>query len=91
MKKKIFIIIMVLSLLLTGCNKDTNLEFEKGLINLYKNLEFKKALINLGDKTIEVKISQLKYLYNKESIQIIDENGNVYLTSYNNVILINEK
>jgi len=48
---------------------------------------FHKAVINLNGKCFEVDVKSWKD-YNDRAIQIIDNNGNVYYTSLNNVLLI---
>lgn len=60
----------------------------KQLIDL-KNT-YDKCIIYIGSEKIELAVKSWKD-YDGEQIQIIDEDGNVYLVSMNNAILIKEK
>lgn len=65
---------------LTGCNQQ--------IIDL--NYTFDKAICNIGNETKEIKIDKWND-YDGEQLQIIDKEGNVYLVSSYNCILIKEK
>lgn len=84
MRKKIASIIFatgVIAFALTGCNKDifdTNYKYDKAIINLSE------------DEVIEVDVKQWKD-YDGEQIQIIAQDGTIYLTSSFNCTLIREK
>lgn len=79
--KKIFILVLLM-IALTGCgNKDlfdTNYTYDKAIINLQNG------------QTIEVKVKQWRDYDDGEQIQIIAEDGTVYLTSSYNCTLIKE-
>lgn len=53
------------------------------------NYTFKKAIIYMNDEKIELKVKSWTD-YEGEQIQIVTEDGKVYLTSTFNIILINE-
>lgn len=85
MKKKILVAILAVTTVLglTGCgNKDifdTNYTFDRAII----------ALPN--GESIEVEIKQWKDYEDGDQLQIIAEDGTVYLTSTLNCTLINDK
>ena len=54
------------------------------------NYKFNKALISFNDEIIEIDVRSWKD-YDGEQIQIIGEDGNIYLVSSFNTILINQK
>lgn len=64
---------------LTGCNQQ--------IIDL--NYTFDKAICNIGNETKEIKIDKWND-YDGEQLQIIDDEGNVYLVSSYNCTLIKE-
>ena len=53
------------------------------------NYTFKKAIIYMNDEKIELNVKSWTD-YEGEQIQIVTEDGKVYLTSTFNTILINE-
>lgn len=65
---------------LTGCNYQ--------VIDL--NYSYDKAICNIGSVTKEIKINKWND-YEGEQLQIIDEEGNVYLASSYTCILVKEK
>lgn len=71
-------ICMLLSL--TGCNQQ--------IIDL--NYTFDKAICNIGNETKIIKIDKWND-YDGEQLQIIDDEGNVYLVSSYNCTLIKEE
>lgn len=77
-------------LLLTGCTNTntTSIAYNKGLIDT--NYHFTKCITWVGDKTMEIEIDKWND-YEGEQIQIKGKDGNVYLVSSMNSILINEK
>lgn len=81
---KISILVIMLvggMLLLTGCeNKDM----------WDTNYTYTKAITYIGNEKIEIKIKQWRD-YDGEQIQIIAEDGTIYLVSSFNTILIKEK
>lgn len=81
---KISILVIMLvggMLLLTGCgNKDI----------WDTNYTYTKAITYIGNEKIEIKIKQWRD-YDGEQIQIIAEDGTIYLVSSFNTILIKEK
>ena len=87
MKKVIgIILIMVISLfVLTGCTSGYN----KTIIDL--NYHFTKCKTWVGNEVIEIEIESWTDFEDGEQIQIKGKDGNVYLVSANNSILINEK
>lgn len=79
LKLKLIAMIIVIMVLLSGCNRTI----------IDTKWTFNKAIIDFGGEIIEVKIDKWKD-YEGDAVQIIDKDGKVYLTSYVNVILINE-
>lgn len=55
------------------------------------NNYFNKAIINIGDETIEVDVMYWTDYEDGEQIQVIDEDGTVYLTNSFNCTLINDE
>lgn len=53
------------------------------------NYTFKKAIVCIADKKIELKVKSWKD-YDGEQLQIVTEDGKVYLVSTFNTILISE-
>ena len=74
------IAIIFISLCLTGCNKQ--------LIDM--NYSYNKAICNIGNETKEINIKKWND-YEGEQLQIIDDNGNTYLVSSLNCVLLKEK
>lgn len=80
MKKMMAVGLMCVALL-TGCGNQDIID---------TNYTFNKAIITLSpDKTIEVKVKKWSD-YEGEQIQIIAEDGTIYLTSTLNCTLIND-
>lgn len=79
--KKIIIASILSTLLLTSCNQqifDTTYKFDKAFIKIS------------DEQTIEVDVKTWGDYENSDTIQIIDTDGNVYLTHYSNVVLVKE-
>lgn len=82
MKKPIAIVTIILMLIgLTGCNKQ--------IIDL--EYSYDKAVCNIGGETKEIKIKKWTDYTDGEQLQIIDEEGDVYLISSYNCALIKEE
>lgn len=79
MKKKLILIVVILTSLLTGCNKQI----------IDTTWKFNKAIIIIGEEKIEVDVDSWKD-YDDTTVQIKDKNGIKYLTDIKNVILISE-
>ena len=79
LKVKLISMIIIVMLLLSGCNRTI----------IDTKWSFNKAIINLGEEIIEVRVDKWKD-FEGDAVQIVDIDGNVYLTSYVNVVLINE-
>lgn len=80
--KKTILGIMVAALLLftlSGCNRQV----------IDTTYTYDKAITYIGDERIEIEIKKWKD-YDGEQIQIVAEDGTVYLLSMNNTILIEE-
>lgn len=81
MKKIKLLIIPVAALLLCGCgNKDL----------WDTNYTYHKAICEIGGKTKEIEIKQWTDYENGEQLQIIGKDGNTYLVSSVNCVLIKE-
>lgn len=79
MKKKIIIISLILATALTGCG------YNKQLIDL--NYKFDKAYIEgIG----EINIKSWNDYENSDMVQVIANDGTVYLTHSSNVILMSD-
>lgn len=76
--KKI-LIISVMILLLTGCNKQV----------MDLNYSYDKAICKIGEEYKEIKIKKWKD-YEGEQLQIVDKEDNVYLVSSLNCTLVKE-
>ena len=80
MKKLLLMVIFAVAL--AGCNRQI-IDFK------YK---FETAIIRWPDGTVkEVKIKKWRDYRDGDAVQIIDEHDTVYLTHYNNVILIHKE
>lgn len=81
--KKVLIIMMLTAIMLTlaACSKQQD--------SAETRQSFTKAWIHINDSWRLVEITDWIDL-RSNAVQITSENGDVYLTSYNNVILINE-
>lgn len=80
MKKKLILIVVILSSLLTGCGNRQIID---------TTWKFNKAIIIIGEEKIEVDVETWKD-YDDTTVQIKDKNGIKYLTDIKNVILISE-
>lgn len=82
MKKRLLILTIISTLLLSGC----------GNRQVFDNKwTFKKAKIVIGNETIEVNVkSWLDFENGDTSIQIVAEDGTVYLTDKKNVLLLSK-
>lgn len=81
MKKRILAVgLIVAMLVLSGCGNKTLIDTK---------FVYNKAIIDLGDKIITVNVKSWKD-YEGEQIQVIAEDGTVYLTSSFRCILIKE-
>ena len=85
LKRILLIIVMIILLFcLTGCTGG----FNQQIIDL--NYKYTKCITWVGNKVIEIEIDKWND-YEGEQIQIVGKDGNVYLVSSMNSILINEK
>lgn len=50
--------------------------------------EFNYARINLFDEVVEVSVKQWKDYEDSDVVQVVAADGTVYLTSYNNIVLM---
>ena len=81
MKKLIILAALLCTLLLTGCNN--------AIIDV--NFKFDKAIIKISDEeTIEVEVKRWQDYDNSDVVQVTATDGTVYLTHYNNIILVKE-
>lgn len=78
MKNKLFIIVIFILFVCTGCNKQI-FDFD---------YTYDKAICNYGNETFELRIDMWKD-YEGEQLQIKSE-GKTYLLSANNCYLVNE-
>ena len=78
-------------LILTGCTSTTSntIAYNKSLFDT--NYTFTKCRTWIGDEVIEIEIDTWTDYEDGEQLQIKSKDGNVYLVSANNSILINEK
>ena len=60
-------------------------------VGIDTNQTFTTALINLGGEWKTVSVKSWRDFDNGDEVQIITSNGEVYLTHYVNVILVNKK
>lgn len=60
-------------------------------VGIDTNQTFTSALINLGGEWKTVSVKSWRDFDNGDGVQIITSNGEVYLTHYVNVILVNKK
>lgn len=79
MKKGLLILMLTGTLILAGCGN-------RQLIDT--KWTFSKAKIVIGNETIEVNVKSWRDYDNDTSIQVIAEDGTVYLTDKKNVLLI---
>lgn len=75
------LLIAIPVILLTGCNKQ--------IIDL--EYSYNKAICVIGNETKEIEIKKWKDYEDGEQLQITDKEGNVYLVSSYNCILVKEK
>lgn len=81
MKKKLIATTILLSIFLTGCGN------RQVLIDTHWT--FTKAKIDFGGEIIEIEIESWKD-YDDTTIQLVDKDGNVYLTDIKNVLMTNK-
>ena len=55
------------------------------------NNRFNRAIIKLGETVHEIGIKSWRDFDDSDVVQIIGEDGTVYLTHYNNIILVNRQ
>jgi major membrane immunogen (membrane-anchored lipoprotein) len=80
MKKGLLILVITVSVVLTGCGN-------RQIIDTKWN--FSKAKITIGNEIIEVNVKSWKDYDNGDtSIQVVADDGTVYLTDKKNVLLI---
>lgn len=60
-------------------------------VGIDTNQTFTSALINLGGEWRTINVKSWRDFDNGDEVQIITTNGDVYLTHYVNVILVNKK
>lgn len=82
MKKIIILLVLIFTILaLVGCNRQ--------VVDL--NYKFDYAYISYGDGTVQkVEIKSWRDYEDSEQIQITDTDGNVYLVSSYNCVLVKE-
>lgn len=87
MKKKILCVLMLIPLLLIGCNDNDN-----GATSSEFSIssEYNKAIILLGEKYKEIEIKSWNYDIGN-TIEIEAKNGNYYLIDTKNLIMVNDK
>jgi hypothetical protein len=78
MKKIILIVMIMAALTFNGCNRQ--------IIDTKWN--FTKAKIVIGNQTIDVDVKSWKDYKNDSSIQIVAQDGTVYLTDIKNVLML---
>ena len=78
-------------LLLTGCTPTTTdtMAYNKSWFDT--NYTFTKCKTWVGDEVLEIEIAEWTDYEEGDQLQIKGKDGNVYLVSANNSILINEK
>lgn len=82
MKKRLLILLITGTVVLTGCGNRQLLDTK---------WTFKKAKITIGNEMIEVNVKSWKDYDNGDtSVQVVAEDGTVYLTDKKNVLLIGE-
>ena len=74
------IVLLIITCLLTGCNKQ--------IIDL--DYSYDKAVCHIGNEIKEIQIKSWND-YDGEQLQIKDKDGNTYLVSSFNCILVNER
>lgn len=81
--------IVLVMLILVGVASFWSANFgNKDLIDFGHN-DFKYAYINLGDDVVKVDIAKWKD-YEGEQLQIITPDGQIYLSSANNIVMVGE-
>lgn len=81
MKKKLIATTILLSIFLTGCGN------RQVLIDTHWT--FTKAKIDFGGEILEIELESWKD-YDDTTIQLVDKDGNVYLTDIKNVLMTNK-
>ena len=78
-------------LILTGCTSTTvnTVAYNKSWFDA--NYTFTKCRTWIGDEVLEIEIEEWTDYEDGDQLQIKGKDGNVYLVSANNSILINEK
>ena len=76
------VVIIVSLTTLTACNVDM----------VDTNYSFDTAYIQMGDGTVnKVSVKKWRDYENSDTVQVIADDGTVYLTHYANVVLVKEK
>ena len=84
MKKTLLIIVLVICFVfLASCGN------RKVGIDIYQS--FNKAYVNVGGEWKELSIKSWRDFSEGDEVQIVTTNGEVYLTHYSNMILVNKK
>ena len=86
MNKKYILLVVVLLISLIVLSSCGNRQ-----VGIDTNQTFTTALINLGGEWKTVSVKSWRDFDNGDEVQIITSNGEVYLTHYVNVILVNKK
>lgn len=81
MKKKLLALAVISSILLSGCGNKQILDTK---------WTFTTAKIIIGNETLEVNVKSWKDFKDDTSVQIVTDNGKVYLTDIKNVLLISK-
>lgn len=81
MKKILLGIVLFGTIILSGCGNKTIIDTK---------YTFTKAKIVIGNEILEINVEQWRDYDDSDQIQIIDENGKVYLTHSSNVLLMSE-
>ena len=78
MKKKILIVSLLLSLIISGCG------YNKQIVDL--NYRFNKAVLIMGNETKEYSIKKWNDYPDSDIVQFVTSNGEVIYTHASNVI-----
>jgi hypothetical protein len=79
MKKGLIILVLAGAFMISGCGNRQMIDTK---------FTFTKAKIVIGNETIEVKVKSWRDYENDTHLQVIAEDGTVYLTDKKNVLLI---
>lgn len=84
MKRSLLIIVLIVCfILLASCgNRKVGIDL---------NQSFNKAYVNIGNEWKEFSIKSWRDFQEGDEVQIETTNGEVYLTHYSNMVLVNKK